>query len=164
MNNSQFSKQNNTLSVAVKERPAPEKLNSQSASQPQKTIHLKLPLGLIGIEEFTEFKLEFYRDNPVTLLQSAEIADLVFYLIDPFNVCSDYTVTIEPYDYEVLKTDTLENLLIFSILTLNQNIEEITCNLLGPLLINTDNAIGKQCINNGWKTRHYINSGTPLDS
>ena len=127
------------------------------------STYIDFPHGLIGLDQYKKFCLEQYKENPVVVLRSTEEDDLLFYLVNPFEVRKDYKLSLQEYDFEILKIkDEKEHMLIFSILTLQQDLQHITCNLLGPILINPNNNIAKQCINSGWGTKHRLDTGEEI--
>ncbi len=154
--------------VALKEREdvLEENLEEQEgenlAASASKIIQVQIPLGLIGFEDYTNFVFELSADNPVVKMQSEDSKDLIFYLISPFDVRKDYQITLEEFDYQTLKTDNLDNVLVYSILTLHKDFENISYNLLGPILLNVTNNIAKQCINSGWKTKYLLSTGEEI--
>ncbi len=139
-----------------------EEKEGEHATSVSKIIQVQMPLGLIGFEDYSNFVFELSSDNPVVKMQSEDSKGLVFYLINPFDVRKDYQITLEEFDYQTLKTDSLDNVLVYSILTLHKDFEKISYNLLGPILLNVTNSIAKQCINSGWKTKYLLSTGEEI--
>ncbi len=154
--------------VAVKERETSTAVTEKQNEEELKieaVTHIDFPYGLIGLDQYKQFFLEQYKENPIAVLRSVEEHDLLFYLVNPFDVRKDYTLSLQSYDFEVLHIkDEKEHVLVYSILTLQQDLQHITCNLLGPILINPNNNVAKQCINSGWGTKHALDTGEDISS
>ena len=131
------------------------------------TVHLDerqkvtLPLGLYGFEGLREYVLMDARERPFYWLQSLDVREAAFVLIDPLIIRPDYIANVDPVDLEALGlTDSRDSrLLQFSIVTIpDDNRQGMTANLQGPLIINTENREARQCISRDdrWGVRHNI--------
>lgn len=116
--------------------------------------------GLPGFE--SEDKLAFVKnpdeESPFLWLQSIKTADLAFVIINPVFFRKDYTVTIEDSLVSDLKIENPEDVLVYAIVVVPEEVSKITANLKAPLIINTKNKKGKQVIldTNEYHVRHYI--------
>ncbi|HEY3282782.1 MAG TPA: flagellar assembly protein FliW [Armatimonadota bacterium] len=118
--------------------------------------------GFIGLEECVRFTLLEHRpDSPFLWMQSLDRPELAFLVTDPFSFFSDYEVEVGQEDQTVLSSGGPEDLLVLVTVTVRGAGEEVTANLLGPLVFNLGQRIGKQIILPGdrYKTRHPL---TPL--
>lgn len=119
---------------------------------------IKIPAGLFGFEEYTDFALVDSEYQPLIWLQSLQDSDLAFLLIDPFIICSDYELDID--DKELLKIGIKNpsDVVVFAIVTVPQGGGPVTANLQGPLIINRSNKNCMQAIVNDskWTTKHNI--------
>jgi len=123
-----------------------------------KIIHF--PTGIIAFEEQKRF---FIIDNPdenipFSWLQSVDDPDLAFVIINPFLFRKDYEFKIPDNVIQELAIQSPENVAVFSIVVVPQDITKMTANLLAPVIINTKNLKGKQIIldDKRYKTKHYI--------
>ncbi len=121
---------------------------------------INFPAGILGFEHITEYALLNAKQWPFYWLQSIEVPDLAFILIDPKIIKPDYTADVDRNDYSEIFPDSAEseNMLIFAIVTIPEDQKKMSANLQGPVIINREKRLGKQFIstNPEWKTRHYI--------
>lgn len=103
--------------------------------------------GIPGFEEFKKYIIkDFLEDSPFKLLQSIQNLELGFIIISPFEIFNDYEVKISEEIIKNLIINKEEEVLLYSIVSLNSDIEKITANLKGPLVININNNMGEQYI------------------
>ena len=84
--------------------------------------------------------------KPFVYLKSLDLDDLGFVCVDPFIVCKDYSVKIPAKDLSILGLKSPENALVLSMVTVDKDPQNTTCNLLAPIILNIDNFIGRQVI------------------
>lgn len=118
----------------------------EGSSKKSKELHF--PQGLPAFETFKEFFIvSNEKEAPFLWLQSKKQASLAFVTIDPFLVLADYLPDISDDDVSLLKIENEEDVLILSIVNIaNQSSQEITANLLSPVVINWKRQLGKQVI------------------
>lgn len=118
------------------------------------------PLGLFGFEDYKDYIIFDAPQKPFIWLQSLEESQIAFILIDPFIFSPKYEPKIGKNELNQieLESDKDEKSVIMSIVTIPQDGGAMTANLQGPLLINREKQIGKQCIaqDNRWTTKHDI--------
>lgn len=115
--------------------------------------------GIPGFPDEKEYVIMPLSDDSVFfILQSVKTDGLAFIISDPFIHFKEYEFDVPEDDLETLKIDKKEDVIIFSIITLVEPIEETTANLQAPLVINQNKKIGKQIIINNlsYKTKHNI--------
>lgn len=119
---------------------------------------IRFPYGLIGFEQFKVFALLDASQQPFYWLQSLDVPEIAFVLINPLLFRPDYTPDVAEEDLEDLQLDSPEDLLVFSIVTIPENQNRMTANLQGPILINRKKKIGRQSIslNPNWRVKHVI--------
>lgn len=121
---------------------------------------IDFPEGLLGFEEEKQFVIINTEDeeNPFQWLQSVTNPNLAFVIINPFFVYPNYDIVIPKTAQERLKIQNKKDLIIYSIVVVPENIEKMTANLLGPVIININEKLGKQVIldDNRYSTKHYI--------
>lgn len=121
---------------------------------------ITIPSGLYGFEGLEQFILMDARQRPFYWLQSLDVQEVAFVLIDPKLIRPDYDARIDSTDFEALgiKDSNDERFLQFSIVTIPEDRQEMTANLQGPIIINKESRMGRQCIsqNDNWKVRHNI--------
>jgi len=116
--------------------------------------------GIFGFENIKEYALLNASQWPFFWLQSIEVPDLAFVLIDPIIFRPDYEADVDSSDLAELnlKPDEKDKILIFAIVTVPSDPKKMTANLQGPIIINKELRIGRQLIslNKKWQVRHYI--------
>lgn len=118
------------------------------------------PGGLLGFERLTEYVLLDAKQPPFLWLQSLDVEELAFVLINPFVFKPDYKLDLDDADFEEIGVDRKdeESYLVFAIVTIPENHRLMTANLQGPIIINKATKIAKQCISVSpkWSVRHSI--------
>jgi flagellar assembly factor FliW len=119
---------------------------------------ITLSSGLFGFESFTEYILLDAERQPFYWLQSLDVEQAAFILVNPFLFRPDYEVDINDEELREIGLSAPEKALIFSIVTIPSNGGPMTANLQGPLIINRESRMGKQAIltDPRWKTKHDI--------
>ena len=121
---------------------------------------IQFPTGLFGFETLHDYALMDARQQPFYWLQSLEVEEVAFVLIKPTIFRQDYKPGIMKSELESLglKSEESEDSLVFSIVTFHDDNQTMTANLQGPILINKNSRLGRQCISIDakWKTRHNI--------
>lgn len=116
--------------------------------------------GLPGFESLNRFIIiNNEGDNsPFSWLQSVENGDLAFVIMNPLVFLKDYTVTIDDFMVNSLEIEKPEDVMIYSVVVIPEEVSEISANLKAPIIINTKNKKGKQVIldNSEYHVRHYI--------
>ncbi len=116
------------------------------------------PSGLLGFERLRDFVLMDSHQQPFYWLQSSELVEVAFVMIDPLIFRSDYAIEPQPEELEDIEYQEGDELLVFAILTIPAEQRKMTANLQGPVVINKRNRLGKQIILNDqrWQVRHSI--------
>ena len=119
--------------------------------------------GLYGFEkEKVFYLLDMENDGPFYYLQSANSKDLAFVLINPYMFKPDFILDVSRSDLVkvgIEKEDDAEGkILVFSIVTIPDNSQDMTANLLGPILINVETRLGVQALSlvESYTTKHKI--------
>ncbi len=108
---------------------------------------------IFGFENLLEYYLIPLKE-PVqfALLQSAEDQDISFIVTQPRLFISDYLLDIDDKDAAMLEMSEGDEIADYAIVTIPQNVEDITMNILGPIVINTKNNYAVQSVSN---CEHY---------
>lgn len=109
--------------------------------------------GIMGFEELKKYALVFDSDKPtpnkIMWLQSAEISDLAFPVLDPTIIMKEYNPIVEDeWLAPIGGYTTEEDLLVLCILTVPSDITKMTANIKAPLIINSNTKKGCQIIAN----------------
>ncbi|MBP2628680.1 MAG: flagellar assembly protein FliW [Firmicutes bacterium] len=97
-------------------------------------------------------------DSPFSFLQSTTEANLTFLLADPFTFFKDYEFELDDEVARELGVSPEKPPQVFIIATVKEKLEDMTANLLAPVVINSHERIGRQIIldKSGYKTRHRL--------
>jgi flagellar assembly factor FliW len=119
---------------------------------------ISFPQGLFGFEPLKEYVLLDAERQPFYWLQSLEVEQAAFILINPFLFRPDYELNIADEDLEDIGLSGPEKALIFAVVTIPADGGPMTANLQGPLIINRDIRTGKQAVltDPRWRTKHDI--------
>lgn len=105
--------------------------------------------SIFGFEDFTNFYLiPLQEPEQFFLLQSIDDMNICFTMTQPRLFVSDYVLDIDDEDASLLEFNDHEDLYDFAIVTIPENIEDITMNILGPIVVNTKNGHAIQTISN----------------
>jgi flagellar assembly factor FliW len=118
--------------------------------------------GLFGFEDIHKFvMLDTESGSPFYWLQALDITEIAFLVIEPKMVLPTYKLEVDPKDISELEIKNDEDLLVLSIVTIYDSPQNITVNLLGPLVLNRMKHIGKQIISNNdkYSVRHPLLTG-----
>ena len=113
--------------------------------------------GLFGFEDVKHYFLLDSKEGPFYWLQSAEHPDLAFVLIDPRVFKENYTLNLRDEDYRAIETQK-GDVIDFTIVTVPEDPEKISANLMGPIIINRKSRKARQAIseNDEYTVKHYI--------
>ncbi len=120
---------------------------------------LVFPDGVLGFEESRKFILLDIPENEIfKILQDVEREYVSFIVTDPWKFKEDYEMEVP--DSELLKINIRkkEQIAMLNIVTLSDVFENSTMNLLAPVIMNTENRIGKQYVlsNVSYSTKHPL--------
>ena len=116
------------------------------------------PYGILGFEHLKYYILFDARQHPFYWLQSMDVVEVAFVLINPRLFRTDYVLEVEQKDLDEIGIKSSEETLDFAIVTIPENTSKMTANLQGPIIINRKTKVGRQSIslNAEWKVRHMI--------
>ena len=117
---------------------------------------ITFPSGLFGFESFKEYVLLDAEQQPFYWLQSLDVEQVAFVLINPFLFRPDYEMNIDNEELLPIGITDPGKAVIFSIVTISSDDSPMTANLQGPLVINRDSRLGIQAIltDTRWRTKH----------
>jgi flagellar assembly factor FliW len=104
------------------------------------------PMGLLGFAQRKEFVIIDQDGTPFKWMQSLEDPMLAFMLSDPLLFYPQYQAQIHKNDLSAIDADKEENLVLSVIMTIPENIKEISANLCAPLIFNIENRKGMQFV------------------
>lgn len=114
--------------------------------------------GLIGFDKFRSYALLDAPQKPYFYLQSTELAELGFILLDPFLFRPDYSMDVADAAMASLGVSDPDDALVLALVTIPPDGGPITANLMGPLVIGRKTRRGAQVVltDPRWKTKHDV--------
>ena len=110
-----------------------------------KLITMERPV--LGFEKYKQFCLvEIEEVKPFLWLQSVDEPSISFLVVNPRLFMSDYKIEINSKEIAELKIQDVNSVETYVVVTLADKAENITANMQGPILINTENKLGKQLV------------------
>ncbi len=120
---------------------------------------IQFPAGIPGFEKNKAFVIVSIPEyTPFEWLVATDGSELRFAIINPMIFRPDYAPNIVKEQLQDLQIEKPEDILLYAIVTIRQNPEESTANLIGPVVINKTKRIGKQIIieNDKYTTKELI--------
>lgn len=115
--------------------------------------------GLPGFNDQKQFVIiQLEEGSPFHFLQAIDEGDLSFIITDPFVFYQDYEFKIPKSAQESLKIKEKSDVAIWTIITILDSLETATINLLGPIILNMNEKLGKQIIlhDSTYRTKHPL--------
>ena len=107
---------------------------------------IHFPAGILGFETLKDYVLFDAAQAPFYWLQSMEVEEIAFVLINPRVFRPDYTLEVDPSELEEVGITSQEEVLDFAVVTVPEDPTEMTANLQGPIIINRATRLGRQGI------------------
>ena len=105
------------------------------------------PEGILGFPESTDFVfIDDEKSAPFRMLQSLDNPRLAFVLIDPLFARPDYQFDVTWENLGMIRAESTDDLVVYSIVTMARNVDDVTLNLQGPIIINPKERIGCQFV------------------
>ena len=107
---------------------------------------IRMPLGLLGLEQFKQFILLANPDEePFLRLKVLNEPKMSFLVVSPFVVLPTYEPDIPDEDETFLELQDPQDTMILSIVTV-RGAQQATINLKGPIVLNRRTLVAKQVI------------------
>lgn len=102
--------------------------------------------------------LPLNEDGSFSVLQSVESAGLALVIANPFDFFEEYDFKLEDSVVDELSIESEKDVLVYSILTVENPFDKTTANLQAPVIINKSNNKAKQVIlvEEGYKIKHNL--------
>jgi flagellar assembly factor FliW len=108
---------------------------------------ITFPSGIPGFDKNKSFVLVSIPDYaPFEWLVCVDGSPLRFAVINPLMFRPDYAPQVQKEQLDEMGIEQPEDVLLYVIVTINENPLESTANLVGPIIINKKKRIGKQVI------------------
>lgn len=123
----------------------------------EKIITMERPiLGFESLERFCLVEAPEYA--PFMWLQSCDDAMVSFFVVNPVVFFPKYRIEVNPKEIAELRVAKVESVETYAIVTLADDPDQISINLQGPILVNTENNLAKQLVlvNSQYHVRHFL--------
>ena len=120
------------------------------------------PEGILGFEDVHQYVLQLNEEiKPFLILQSIDHPELSFICIESFGICKGFSINLPQPCAEFLGLTREIDSLVLSLVTVRRDIEEMTANLMSPIVVNLDKMLAKQVIisNSQYPVRYNILKG-----
>ena len=110
-------------------------LETQTATD---VVAINFPAGLPGFPDAHQFDLAPWgpAGSPFLLLSSVDDPDVGFVVVPPWVFYPDYEFELDTGTAERLNLEQAEDAVVFTVVTLRDEPEDSTLNLLGPIVVN----------------------------
>lgn len=113
-----------------------------------KTGNIVFEKGLPGFDGLKNFELEALEQVGFFNLSSSDEENISLLLVDPYMYFPNYEVEIDDSVMSRLNISDAKDVLILTVVTLNNDIEKITLNLRAPIIVNINTGDSEQIILN----------------
>jgi len=120
---------------------------------------VEFPKGILGFEQFQKYVILQNEDSePFKWMQSIEDPNLAFVIANPAFFFPNYKIEMHIRELNEINVSEGSSVETYVIVTIPKDVSQMSANLQGPLLINTDNNLGKQVVfvNSRYTIRHLI--------
>ena len=126
--------------------------------QVEENMIISFPRGILGFADYHRYIILEQEQSVFSFLQSVDEPSLSFVVIMPELVRADYSVELSDEEVELLQIGSPEDGKVYGIVTIPENVAEMTVNLQAPVVINTKERLGAQLIISGDKyhTKHNV--------
>jgi len=108
---------------------------------------LEFPEGILGFSDLRRFVLlDDPNDEIFAWLQSCELAQIAFPVLEPELFSQTYQLSLTKHDLESLGLKSSESVRSFSIITIPDDPTQMTANLKAPVVINVQKRVARQIV------------------
>ncbi len=108
---------------------------------------IDFPEGILGFNDLRKFVLlDDPNDEIFAWLQSCEIANVAFPVLEPELFTTNYSVVLTKHDLESLGLTKQEKTRAFAIITIPEDATLMTANLKAPIVINIEKRSARQIV------------------
>lgn len=116
---------------------------------------VRFKYGLPGFENESEFVFLPLEESFFIIMQSIH-SPLYFVVISPFAMFPEYDFEIFPSDLEQLEIESEQDILVYNIAVIREEISLSTVNMQAPLILNMKTMKGKQIILNQYQIKQPL--------
>ncbi len=115
--------------------------------------------GIIGFPDLQQFVLvhDEEKEGGIRWLQSIDEPEFVMPVVDPLTIVEEYNPVIEDELLAGLALEKECNLLVLTTMSIPEDVEKMSINLMAPMIINVDNQKACQLIVDGdYPVKYYV--------
>lgn len=114
--------------------------------------------GILGFEDVKKYILLTKEGSSFSYLQAVEVPELTFVLIRPGEFFADYEIELSDEQAKALEVTKADEVAIYALVAVPQNLKEMTVNLQGPIIINANLRTASQIVvhNLRYHTKHRL--------
>jgi flagellar assembly factor FliW len=120
---------------------------------------VRFPDGLPGFTDQTAFAvIPHSPDSPFAFFQSLGEPDLTFLMVNPFFFFADYEFELDDGVALALAIEDQKDVKVYNIVTVPEKTEEMTTNLLAPVVVNWRRRVARQTVleKTAYTTKHRL--------
>lgn len=120
---------------------------------------ITFPKGLLGFEGFNRYVVVDREDcRPFRWLQCVDSPDLTLVVVDPHVFFADYTVSVHAREVADIGATNPDDVEIMVIATIPAEMEKMSVNLQGPILVNRRGMVAKQLVltDSHYSVQHFL--------
>jgi flagellar assembly factor FliW len=135
---------------------------------------MKIDTARFGEMEIDESKTIIFEEGPLGFenkqkwiiidngllnwMQSLDDPELAFVVANPFSFYQEYEFDIEKNDLDSIKAPSDKSVSVLGIVSVPPKVENMTINLVAPIVINSEKRLAKQIVLNSSKytVRHFL--------
>ena len=120
---------------------------------------IHFPKGIPGFEELKRFAvIQPDEEAAFSFLQSVDDAGICFIITNPFWFYKDYAFDLPDSVREELRLEKVEEVSIWTIMSVQGEVDTATINLQAPVVINVEEKLGMQVIlhQSPYHTKHKL--------
>ena len=103
------------------------------------------PMGMLGFAKYKKYVvLDHGENSPFKWLQSLDDGGLAFIITDPVFFRADYHIELRRGEISIIEPDLEEDLIVSVIMTIPEQPQDMSANLMAPLIFNMANRLGMQ--------------------
>lgn len=110
---------------------------------------VSFPKGIPGFPQYKDYAIIDLEDTAFFYLQSMEEPSVGFVMANPFDFFPAYEIDLPESAIKELDIGSPEEVMIRCIVTIQEEFQKSTINLLAPVVMNTRNRQGKQVVLQG---------------
>lgn len=108
---------------------------------------INFPEGILGFNDLRRFVLlDDPNDEIFAWLQSCEVPDIAFPILEPEIFAAEYKPVLTKNDNESIRLEAGQSPRAFAIITIPEDPTLMTANLKAPILINVKLKMARQCV------------------